>query len=331
MHEQLTVEAVGLTKRYGSTPVLDGVDVRAERGSVVALLGPNGAGKTTTVRILATLTRADGGTARVAGCDVERDRREVRRRISLTGQFTAVDELLTGRENLELVGRLRGLGRRAASRVAGELLERFDLAGAAGRRAGTFSGGMRRRLDLAAGLIGDVEVLFLDEPTTGLDLTSRHAMWDIVTERAAAGATVVLTTQYLEEADRLADRVTIIDRGRVVVEGTAEQLVRTVAEQRLELRFTDRRAFETAERTLGARVIHADQRSASLALATDGSAAQVRALLDEVDPGRDAVTAFDVQRTTLEDAFLALTGRPMPDQTATDPSSTDAEGAPAHA
>ena len=218
------VEAVGLEKSYGSVRVLAGVDLEVAQGSVLALLGPNGAGKTTAVRILATLIRADAGRARVAGFDVVTERRQVRRHISLTGQFAAVDELQTGEENLHMMGRLSGLSGAQARRRAGELLERFDLAEAGRRTVATWSGGMRRRLDLAASLVGQPSVIFLDEPTTGLDLRSRQAMWQEITGLAASGVTIFLTTQYLEEADRLADRVAVLDGGRVVADGTSDQL-----------------------------------------------------------------------------------------------------------
>ncbi len=219
-----TIETERLTKAYGSTPVLRGLDLRVERGSVFALLGPNGAGKTTTVKLLATLLRPDGGSARVAGFDLVREPERVRGAISLTGQYAAVDELLTGAENLRMMARLRHLRRAAARARAAELLERFDLVEAADRRVATYSGGMRRRLDLAVSLIADPPVLFLDEPTTGLDPRSRRAIWAAVGELAERGTTVLLTTQYLEEADQLADRVAVLDGGAVVAEGTAAEL-----------------------------------------------------------------------------------------------------------
>jgi ABC-2 type transport system ATP-binding protein len=221
-----TIEASGLRKTFGRATVLDGLDLRAEAGTVLALLGANGAGKTTTVRILATLLRPDGGTARVAGHDVVRERAAVRRSTSLTAQEATIDEPLTGEENLVLMARLRGLDRRAARRRAAELLEQFDLADARDRRVATWSGGMRRRLDLAIGLVTTPPVLFLDEPTTGLDPRSRRQVWDAVEQLAATGATILLTTQYLEEADRLADRVAVLDGGRIVAEGAPGELKR---------------------------------------------------------------------------------------------------------
>ena len=310
MPDELAIEATGLEKSYGTLRVLAGVDLAVAQGGVLALLGPNGAGKTTTVRILATLARADAGRARVAGFDVVADRRQVRRRISLTGQFAAVDDLQTGEENLRMMGRLAGLPGPAARRRAAELLERFDLAEAGRRTVKTWSGGMRRRLDLAAGLVVRPSVVFLDEPTTGLDPRSRQAMWQVVSDLASEGVTVLLTTQYLEEADRLADRVAVLDGGRVVADGTSAQLKEQVAGQRLDLVLADPAAFEETARRLHGRATRRDPASLTIGVATDGSAAQVRALLDEVDPDRLAVDRFAVHSATLDDVFLALTGRP---------------------
>jgi ABC-2 type transport system ATP-binding protein len=299
------IEASGLVKSYGAVRVLAGVDLRVPRGSVFSLLGPNGAGKTTMVRILATLIRADAGQARVAGFDVVRERRQVRRSISLTGQYAAVDELQTGEENLWMMARLAGLGRRAARRRAAELLDQFDLAEAGRKPAGTYSGGMRRRLDLAASLVGQPSVIFLDEPTTGLDPRSRLAMWDVITGLAGGGVTVFLTTQYLEEADRLADRIAVIDAGRVVAEGTPAELKRQFADQRLDLTLADAASFDEVLARHPA--VHSDRSTFTVGLPTDGSAAHVRALLDEVDPQRTAVRTFAVHTATLDDVFLELT------------------------
>ena len=310
MPSELAVEAAGLEKSYGTIRVLDGVDLAVERGSVFALLGPNGAGKTTMVRILATLVRPDAGRARVAGFDVVADRRQVRRRIGLTGQFAAVDDRQTGEENLRMLGRLAGLPGPVARRRAAELLERFGLAAAGRRTVATWSGGMRRRLDLAAGLVADPEVVFLDEPTTGLDPRSRQDVWQVVTGLAGSGATVFLTTQYLEEADRLAGRIAVLDGGRVVAEGSPARLKQRVAGHRLDLVLADPPAFAEADRRLGDRVVRRDPGRLTVGVATDGSAAQVRALLDEVDPARRAVDTFAVHGATLDDVFLALTGHP---------------------
>jgi ABC-2 type transport system ATP-binding protein len=309
MASQMAVEATGLEKSYGAVQVLGGVDLQVERGSVFALLGPNGAGKTTTVRILTTLTRADAGQARVVGFDVARQRRRVRRAISLTGQFVAVDDLQTGEENLRMMGRLSGLSGTQARRRAHQLLDQFDLAEAGRRRVATYSGGMRRRLDLAASLVGDPAVLFLDEPTTGLDLRGRQAMWQVVSGLAGSGVSVFLTTQYLEEADRLADRIAVLDGGRVVAEGTAAQLKEQVAGHRLDLVLADAAAFDQIARFLAERAVLSEPSRLTIGVATDGSAAQVRALLDEVDPTRRAVDRFAVHGATLDDVFLALTGR----------------------
>ncbi|MDX6759261.1 ATP-binding cassette domain-containing protein [Streptomyces sp. F8] len=293
-----------MTKSYGDVRVLDGIDLAVPRGSVLALLGPNGAGKTTTVRILTTLTAPDAGTARVAGHDTATARARVRERISLTGQFAAVDELQTGAETLRMMGRLCGLPPRAARARAEELLTRFGLTDAAARTAKTYSGGMRRRLDLAASLVSRPEVIFLDEPTTGLDPRSRQDLWELVRELRADGTTVLLTTQYLEEADRLADRVVVLADGRIAAEGTPGELKARVAGHRLDLTLTTRAAYEA----LTPRAVHLAPDDLTLGVTTDGSAAHVRALLDELDPDRTAVDRFAVRTATLDDVFLTLTG-----------------------
>jgi len=308
MPEQPAVEACGIGKSYGPLRVLDGVDLRVPAGTIFALLGPNGAGKTTIVRILSTLVRADAGRARVAGFDVATRRREVRRRISLTGQYVSLDDLQTGTENLRTIGRLAGLSGRAARVRAAELLDAFDLGAAADRLVKTYSGGMRRRLDLATGLVGRPRVVFLDEPTTGLDLRSRQAMWTVITRLTGDGVTVFLTTQYLEEADLLADRVAVLDGGRIVADGTAAELKRRVAEQRLELVCADRSGFAAVAGTLGTRTLTRDADRLTVTTSTDGSAAHVRRLLDEVDPDGTGVARFAVHAATLDDVFLALTG-----------------------
>jgi ABC-2 type transport system ATP-binding protein len=308
MTMEMAIEATGLRKSYNDVSVLAGVDLRVARGTVHALLGPNGAGKTTTVRILATLLEADAGTATVIGHDVVAERRFVRRAISLTGQYAAIDELQTGEENLRMMGRLNGLSRSRARERAAELLGRFGLTDAGRRRVGTYSGGMRRRLDLAVSLVGDPAVLFLDEPTTGLDPRSRKSMWQVIGELVGDGVTVLLTTQYLEEADALADRIAVLDGGRIVAEGTPAELKRLVAGPRLDLTLADRVAYDDAMRLLGDRAIDNDAARMTIGVPTDGSAAHVRAVLDEIDPNRDVVASFAVHDATLDDVFLALTG-----------------------
>ena len=308
MSEELAIHASGLVKSYGDVRVLDSLDLRVPRGSVFALLGPNGAGKTTTVRILATLSRPDAGQAWVAGFDVVRDRPRVRRRISLTGQFAALDEGQTGEENLRMMGALARLPRTAARRRAAELLEQFDLTAAGRRRVSTYSGGMRRRLDLAASLVARPEVIFLDEPSTGLDLPSRQTMWHVIEGLAASGVTVFLTTQYLEEADRLADQIAVLDGGRLVAQGTAAELKRRVGTRRLDLACVSAQAWTEVAGRCGDRAVHLDEASLTVGVPTDGSAAQVRALLDEADPGRRLIASFAVREATLDDVFLTLTG-----------------------
>ena len=307
MNENAAIEVNDLTKSYRAVRVLDGIDLRVPAGTVFALLGPNGAGKTTTVRILATLVAPDGGSARVAGHDVIADRHAIRRRISLTGQYAAIDELQTGRENLEMMGRLRRLRRRAARARATELLERFDLAEAGDRRVSSYSGGMRRRLDLAAGLVGSPEVIFLDEPTTGLDPRARQAMWQVVTGLTEAGVTVLLTTQYLDEAEQLADTIAVLDRGRIVAEGSARELKERVGGARLDLQLVDASSFDELSDYLGGRAVHADRSTLTIGTAIDGSARDARALFDELDPDRVRIARFEVRTASLDDVFLTLT------------------------
>jgi ABC-2 type transport system ATP-binding protein len=308
MSDKLAIEASGLGKSYRDLHVLADVDLRVPEGSVFALLGPNGAGKTTTVRILATLTQADRGQARVAGFDVVRDRHLLRRRISLTGQFAALDAAQTGEENLRMMGRLSRLSRSAARQRAAELLAQFELTDAAQRRVGTYSGGMRRRLDLAASLVGRPSVLFLDEPSTGLDPHSRLTMWQVIESLAASGVTIFLTTQYLEEADRLADRIAVLDAGRLVAEGTAAELKQRVADRRLDLTCPNTAAWAKLSRFFCGRTVHLDRASLTIGVPTDGSADQVRALLDAADPDRGLIAGFAVHDATLDDVSLTLTG-----------------------
>jgi ABC-2 type transport system ATP-binding protein len=308
MTDDLAVEVCGLTKSYGNDMVLRGIDLSVPRGTVCALLGPNGAGKTTTVRILSTLTKADAGTVRVAGFDVRAARSEVRARISLTGQDVTLDGLQTGVENLQMMGRLRGLPPTAARVRATELLEMLDLLDAADRRVATYSGGMRRRLDLAAGLVTRPEVIFLDEPTTGLDPRGRQGVWDVVRQLAASGVTILLTTQYLEEADQLADRIAVLDGGTVVAEGTATELKQRVAGRRLDIQLVSDGAFTEVCDYLAVRAVRADQDARTVGVTLDGTAREARALLDEIDPDGTRVADFAVRTASLDDVFFALTG-----------------------
>jgi ABC-2 type transport system ATP-binding protein len=302
------IETAGLVKGYGGHRVLRGVDLAVGAGEIFGMLGPNGAGKTTTVRILATLSRPDGGTARVAGADVVTERHRVRSRIALTGQEAALDAAQTGRENLRMMARLAGASGRAAAARVEDLLGRFALEEAADRRVATCSGGMRRRLDLAASLIARPAVIFLDEPTTGLDPRSRQDVWDEVATLAREGTTVFLTTQYLEEADRLADRIAVIDGGRIVAEGSAAQLKAEVGGFRLDLTTHDEIGYEQLRLRLGGRVTSDDPAARTVGVAVENDAAHIRALLDDVDPQRQVVARFSLQSASLDDVFLALTG-----------------------
>jgi ABC-2 type transport system ATP-binding protein len=306
------IETSRLVKAFRDTRALNGVDLRIRKGSVFGLLGPNGAGKTTTIRILATLLRPDAGTATVLGHDVVREAPVVRQKVSLTGQYASVDEDLTGHENLVLMGRLLGLSWRAARRRASELLEAFGLTEAAARQVQTYSGGMRRRIDIAASLVAIPEILFLDEPTTGLDPRSRSQVWELVRRIAAEGTTVLLTTQYLDEADRLAERLAVIDHGRVIAEGTSRELKASVGASALHVRVVAAdqraRAQELVARVLGDGVMPVtDPTAVTARLANPAQAADVLAVLtqDSVD-----IAEFSIGNPTLDEVFFALTGRP---------------------
>jgi ABC-2 type transport system ATP-binding protein len=310
------IEVRNLTKSFGKTQVLKGIDLHVERGTMLALLGPNGAGKTTTVRILSTLLGFDGGTVLVDGHDVTTEADKVRAVIGLTGQAAAVDELLTGRENLEMMGRLYRLTSASARARAQELLVEFDLVEAAGRPARTYSGGMRRRLDLAVSLIATPPVLFLDEPTTGLDPRSRLGMWEIIKNLLAGGTTILLTTQYLEEADQLADRIVVIDGGKVIAEGTPGALKSKVGNDRLELTFPDYDSFTRALAELGEDVIDSDAKEFSATVVIKDTNSDVRRALDTLAEAGIAVHSLAVHKPTLDDVFLSLTGKQKPAQVA---------------
>jgi ABC-2 type transport system ATP-binding protein len=302
------IEVAGLRKSFGDKVVLDGIDLRVAEGAVFALLGPNGAGKTTMVQILSTLIGADAGELRVAGHDLARDPDAVRSAIGVTGQFSAVDQLLTGEENLLLMADLHHLDRAEGRRRAAELLERFDLAEAARKPAGTYSGGMRRRLDLAMTLVGDPRIIFLDEPTAGLDPRSRRTMWQIIRELVAGGVTIFLTTQYLEEADELADRVAVLDDGRLIAEGAPDELKRRVPGGHVRLQFADQEGFESAARALDASA--RDDDALTLEVPSDGGVRSLRGLLDRLDQASAEVDSLSVHLPDLDDVFLALTGQP---------------------
>ncbi|GIJ48780.1 daunorubicin resistance protein DrrA family ABC transporter ATP-binding protein [Virgisporangium aliadipatigenens] len=307
---QPAITATGLRRSFGEHVVLDGIDLHVPRGTVFSLLGANGAGKTTTVKILSTLIKADGGSARVAGHDLATEPDAVRAAIGVTGQFSAVDNLLTGRENLVLMADLHRLGRSAGRRRVIELLDQFDLADAADKPASTYSGGMRRRLDLAMTLVGTPEVIFLDEPTTGLDPRSRRTMWEIIRELVRGGVTIFLTTQYLEEADELADRIALLDHGRLVAEGTAEQLKRLVPGGHVSLRFTDPEELDLATRVFpdGTR----DDEALTLQVPSDGGVQTLRTLLDRVADASLEVDSLSMHTPDLDDVFLSLTGSSSP-------------------
>jgi ABC-2 type transport system ATP-binding protein len=305
---QPAIAATGLRKSFGDTLALDGVDLEVAEGTIFALLGPNGAGKTTAVQILSSLISPDGGEVRVAGHDLAREPDAVRSAIGVTGQFSAVDNLLTGEENLLLMADLYHLDRREGRRRAAELLERFELVEAAKKTPATYSGGMLRRLDLAMTLVGDPSIIFLDEPTSGLDPRSRRTTWEIVRGLVAGGATIFLTTQYLEEADELADRIALLDQGKLVAEGTADQLKRLIPGGHIRLQLTDTDGLEAAARTLGEVV--RDDEALTLQIPSDGSVEALRALIDRLDDAHIKVDSLSVHTPDLDDVFFALTGQP---------------------
>jgi ABC-2 type transport system ATP-binding protein len=306
---QSAIVATGLRKSYGKKVVLDGIDLDVPEGTIFALLGPNGAGKTTAVRILTTYIRSDGGEARVAGHDVAREPGAVRAAIGVTGQFSAVDKLLTGEENLILMAELHHLSRQEGRARAADLLERFDLVEAGSKILSTYSGGMQRRLDLAMTLIGDPRIIFLDEPTTGLDPRSRHTMWQIIRDLAAGGVTIFLTTQYLEEADQLAHRVAVLDKGKLVAEGTPEELKRRIPGGHIRLQFTDATLLANAARIFGE--VSRDDDALTLQVSIDGGVRSLRAVLDQLDQENIEVDALTVHTPDLDDVYFALTGHPV--------------------
>ncbi|MFG2591071.1 ATP-binding cassette domain-containing protein [Streptomyces sp. NPDC048438] len=300
------ISAVGLRKSYGDKTVLDGIDLHIPAGSVFALLGPNGAGKTTAVKILSTLITADGGQAQVAGHNLATDPQAVRGAIGVTGQFSAVDGLITGEENMLLMADLHHLSKAEGRRTTAELLERFDLVEAAKKPASTYSGGMKRRLDIAMTLVGGPRIIFLDEPTTGLDPRSRHNMWGIIRGLVSGGVTVFLTTQYLEEADELADRIAVLHDGKLAAEGTADELKRIVPGGHIRLRFTDPAAYRAAASSLGE--VSQDDEALALQIPSDGSQRELRSILDRLDSAGIEADELTVHTPDLDDVFFALTG-----------------------
>jgi ABC-2 type transport system ATP-binding protein len=302
------IEAKGLRRSYGDNVVLDGIDLHVKAGTVFALLGPNGAGKTTAVNILSTLIGADDGEVRVAGHDVAREPDAVRAAIGVTGQFSAVDGLLTGEENLRLMARLHHLDRSTINARVARLLAQFELDDAAKKPAATYSGGMKRRLDLAMTLVGDPRIIFLDEPTTGLDPRSRRTMWQIIRDLVAEGVTIFLTTQYLEEADELADRIAVLDHGKVIAEGTSDELKRLVPGGHISVRFAEQRGLDAAARAVTGSV--RDDAGLTLQVPSDGGVRALRMLLDQLDRDSIDVAELTIHTPDLDDVFLAITGRP---------------------
>ncbi len=302
------IEINDLKKSFGKLSVLDGLNLKVKRGTILALLGPNGAGKTTTVKILSTLIQPDSGEVKIDGLNVVEDADKVRHIIGLTGQYAAVDEYLSGRENLIMMGRLYHLTKEVAEKRAQELLEQFDLVDASSRSTKTYSGGMRRRLDLAASLVATPPIVFLDEPTTGLDPRSRIAMWKVIEEMRKNGTTIVLTTQYLEEADKLAEQIAVLDQGKIIALGTADELKAKVGNERIELVFQTDQGFSQAMKLLDGSGVRSDREERSISIQTDGSVREVKRVLDMIAEAKIEIDNMSVHKPSLDDVFLALTG-----------------------
>ena len=308
MAKDAAIVIKNLKKSYGKNEVLKGINLSVERGTMLALLGPNGAGKTTTVRIMSTLLNYDGGSVTVEGHEVSKEPNNVRNVIGLTGQSAAVDEMLTGRENLVMMGQLYRLTRASAKARAEELLEQFDLVKAANRPLKSYSGGMRRRLDLAVSLIATPPIIFLDEPTTGLDPSARIAMWDIITKLKQSGTTILLTTQYLEEADQLADRIIVIDGGKVIAEGTAKELKSKIGNDRLELSFKSNKTYDDARKLLAKTMVDSSDKEQSVTVVIKETNKDVRKTLEVLNEAKLKVDSMAIHKPTLDDVFLSLTG-----------------------
>lgn len=311
------IEVRNLKKSYGELEVLKGIDFSVKRGTVLALLGPNGAGKTTTIRILSTLLNPDGGTALIDRHDVVKQAAAARTSIGLTGQYAAVDGYLTGAENLFMIGRLYRMSKDDANRRTNELIKQFDLVKASTRQVNTYSGGMRRRLDLAMSLIASPPIIFLDEPTTGLDPRSRLAMWGMIKKLVQAGTTILLTTQYMDEADQLADEIVVIDNGKVIAEGSPDKLKSKVGSDRLELTISQAGDFDLAKKAVGGRGLQADPERRVLSFATKGGVSDLKAILQKLETAKIAIESVELRRPTLDDVFLSLTGHGATDQAKT--------------
>jgi ABC-2 type transport system ATP-binding protein len=313
MSDNSAISIKNLTKSFKDVKVLEGLNLEVKRGTILALLGPNGAGKTTTVRILSTLLNPDSGEVLVNGHNVVTEQEKVRAAIGLTGQYAAVDEFLTGRENLEMLGQLYHLEKDQAKKRSDELLQQFDLVEAADRAVKNYSGGMRRRLDLALSLIATPPILFLDEPTTGLDPRSRLAMWEVIEKLRAADVTVLLTTQYLEEADKLSDRVAVLDQGKIVAEGTADELKAKVGSERLEITIEPGYDFEAAVRVVDGDAVRVDPKRRMISLAIDGTVQEIKRVLDHMAANNIEIETMSLHKPTLDDVFLQLTGHKAED------------------